>query len=143
MPQPDGVSWASSPTVRRVMQGNRDRDTRSELALRSAAWRLGLRYRVAFTPVPGLRRKADLVFTRARVAVFADGCYWHGCPDHGHVPRTNAAYWAAKLGRNRTRDAEADRRLSEAGWLVLRVWEHEDPAAAAQRLAILVSARRP
>jgi DNA mismatch endonuclease, patch repair protein len=134
---------ASTPAVRRVMQGNRRRDTRPEIALRSAVHRLGLRYRVdAKLPLPGLRRRADLTFTRAKVAVFLDGCFWHSCPSHGTAPGINSGYWTAKLARNTMRDSDTDRRLAEAGWTSIRVWEHEDAAEAARSIAAVVSARR-
>lgn len=85
----------------------------------------GLRFRVSIRPVPGLRRTADIVFTRARVAVFVDGCFWHGCPEHYQAPVRNAEFWIAKRDRNRERDAETDAALSDAGWRVMRFWEHE------------------
>jgi len=116
------------------MQGNRKRDTRPELALRSELHRRGLRYRVDASPLPGLRCRADVVFTRLQVAVFIDGCFWHGCPEHGTKPNTNASYWQAKIGRNVERDRRNDARLSKEGWTVIRVWEHEDPTVAARRI---------
>jgi DNA mismatch endonuclease (patch repair protein) len=125
------------------MQGNRGRDTRRELALRSAAHALGLRYRVSVRPVRELRRTADLVFPGAKVAVFMDGCFWHGCPDHHTVAATNADYWAEKVASNRARDEDTDRRLEDAGWTSIRVWEHEDPVAAAERIRDVVWARAP
>jgi DNA mismatch endonuclease (patch repair protein) len=124
------------------MQANKGRDTKPELALRSAVHTLGLRYRVSTRPLPAIRRTADMVFTRARVAVFMDGCFWHGCPEHHTKSATNAAYWAEKVRRNRERDAETDRLLAEAGWHVIRIWEHEDPCQAAVRVAEEVRARR-
>ena len=123
------------------MRGNRNRDTRPELAVRSAVHALGLRYRVAARPIAGVRRSADLVFRRRRVAVFVDGCYWHGCPDHFMLPRTNVDYWSAKIGRNRARDAETDALLAEAGWTVIRVWEHEDPRQGADRVREVLGRR--
>lgn len=127
-------SWASSAANRKTMQANRSRDTRPELAVRSAVHALGLRYRVALRPVPGVRRTADLVFTRARVAVFLDGCFWHGCPEHFHMPATNAAYWGPKIAANAARDAQTDQILGAEGWLVLRFWEHVVVAEAASRI---------
>jgi DNA mismatch endonuclease (patch repair protein) len=125
------------------MRANKSRDTRPELAVRRAAHALGLRYRVSVRPVPSLRRTADLVFTRAKVAVFVDGCFWHGCPEHHTVAVTNAGYWAAKVIRNRDRDAETTRLLEEAGWISLRFWEHEDPAMAAEAIRqTVVTARQ-
>lgn len=122
---------ASSAAVRSRMQAQARRDTEPELALRRELHRRGWRYRVDFAPVPGLRRKADLVFTRARVAVFVDGCFWHNCPEHGTVARSNAEFWAEKLSANQRRDRDTDLRMTEAGWLVIRVWEHESPVDAA------------
>lgn len=136
------VSWASSEAVRASMQGNRSRDTRPELALRRAVYALGLRYRVSIRPLPSLRRTADLVFTRAQVAVFLDGCFWHGCPDHSTKIKRNSQYWADKVAGNKARDADTDQRLTEAGWAVLRIWEHEEPQEAARRVRSLVQDRR-
>lgn len=111
------------------MQANRSRDTKPELEIRRALHRAGLRYRVAIAPEPGLRRRADIVFTRARVSVFVDGCFWHGCPEHGRTSfNHNAEYWPAKIAANVARDADTNTRLAAAGWHVLRFWEHEDAA---------------
>jgi DNA mismatch endonuclease (patch repair protein) len=136
-------SWASSPATRAVMQANRGRDTRPELALRSAVHALGLRYRVGIRPIKEIRRTADLVFPRLRVAVFLDGCFWHGCPDH-HRPAKGATaqFWLDKIEGNKRRDQETNQRLRDAGWYVVRVWEHEEPAGAARRVANLVASRR-
>jgi DNA mismatch endonuclease (patch repair protein) len=125
------------------MQANRGRDTAPELALRRAVHALGLRYRVDAAPLLGVRRRADLVFRRARVAAYLDGCFWHGCPDHFTIAKTNAPYWADKVEKNRRRDRDTDRRLAEAGWLAVRVWEHEDPLDAARRIARIVRGRQP
>ncbi|TDC88821.1 very short patch repair endonuclease [Actinomadura sp. 7K507] len=133
-------SWASSPARRRNMQANRSRDTKPELEVRRALHRLGLRYRVAIAPDPGLRRRADIVFTRARVAVFIDGCFWHGCPEHGRSSfNHNADYWPSKIAANVARDADTTDRLRHAGWLVLRFWEHEDTASVVERIRLAVS----
>ncbi len=125
------------------MQANRGRDTKPELALRRAVHALGLRYRVDHPlPLPGVRRRGDLVFTRARVAVFLDSCFWHSCPEHGTQPRTNADFWQAKIAGNVERDAETNHLLREAGWIVIRVWEHESPAAAATHVLTAVRGQR-
>ncbi|WP_181783491.1 very short patch repair endonuclease [Pseudonocardia pini] len=121
------------------MRSNRGRDTRPELALRRAVHALGLRYRVGARPLKGVRRTADLLFTRAKVAVFLDGCFWHGCPEHHTVAATNAEFWARKVSDNRRRDRDTDQRLAEAGWRSVRVWEHEDPAEAALRVRAAVT----
>ena len=138
----DALSAASTPGVRRRMQHQRMRDTAPELALRRALHALGLRYRVDRAPLAGLRRRADVVFGPARVAVFVDGCFWHSCPEHGNAPRTNAAWWGEKLARNQARDRDTDERLAAAGWLPVRVWEHEDPQVAARHVRDLVLVRR-
>ncbi|HEX2391980.1 MAG TPA: very short patch repair endonuclease [Solirubrobacterales bacterium] len=124
--------------VRASMQGNRKRDTRPELALRSELHRRGLRYRVDRRPLKSVRCRADIVFPRQKVAVFVDGCFWHGCPEHGTSPQTNAAYWSAKIARNVERDRLNEAELSAAGWAVVRVWEHEISVDAADRIARLL-----
>lgn len=124
------------------MQGNRSRDTEPELALRRALHRRGLRYRVNEAPEPGVRSRADVLFRRDRLAVFVDGCFWHRCPIHATAPKANAAYWMAKFERNVSRDRRNDRDLAAAGWTVLRIWEHESPESAADRVcAALADAR--
>jgi DNA mismatch endonuclease, patch repair protein len=125
------------------MQGNRRLDTSPELRLRSELHRLGLRFRLHRKI--GVGRSAprpDIVFPRERVALFLDGCFWHSCPEHGNRPATNSSYWDAKLERNRERDVRNDRDLESAGWLVLRVWEHEDSWQAANRVCEVVRQRR-
>ncbi|BDX34300.1 very short patch repair endonuclease [Mycobacterium antarcticum] len=124
------------------MQSNKSRDTKPELALRSAVHALGLRYRVSAKPLRELRRTADLVFPRAKVAVFLDGCFWHGCPEHHTVASANATFWAEKVEANRARDRDTDGRLAAAGWVSVRIWEHEDPVAAARQVEEVVRARR-
>lgn len=124
------------------MQSNKGRNTKPEVALRSAVHAMGLRYRVSIRPLNNLRRTADLVFPKAKVAVFLDGCFWHGCPQHHTVAVTNAEFWADKVEGNRARDQDTDRRLAEEGWMSVRVWEHEDPADAARRIRAIVVARR-
>ena len=122
------------------MQANRGRDTKPEMAVRRAAHAAGLRFRVDYRPIPELNRRADLVFTRAKVAVFVDGCFWHGCPTHHTVAKSNAEFWSQKVTRNRERDAETDRLLGEAGWTVIRAWEHEPAGDVVAR--IVTSLRR-
>ncbi len=123
------------------MRANRGRDTGPEMAVRRALHARGLRYRVDH-PLPfDRRRRADIAFTRAKVAVFVDGCFWHGCPDHGSTPRTNSAFWSAKIGRNRSRDADTTERLESLGWSVLRFWEHEEPSRSAEVVALTVARR--
>jgi len=134
-------SWATSPATRRAMQGNRRRDTRPELAIRRLVHASGLRYRVDAPPLPAARYKADMIFARARVAVFIDGCWWHGCEEHYRPPASNTAYWAAKIARNRERDRLADQALAVVGWTVIRIWEHEAPESAAGRIEAAVRVR--
>jgi DNA mismatch endonuclease (patch repair protein) len=119
------------------------RDTAPELALRRRLHGLGFRYRLHQRPLPELGRTADIVFRSRRLAVFVDGCFWHGCPEHATSPKTNGEWWGAKLARNTERDMDTDRRLTEAGWRVVRVWEHEDPLVAGERIAAILRASPP
>lgn len=138
---PEG-SWASSAANRRSMVGNRSRDTVPEKALRSLLHRRGLRYRVAAKPLPKMRRTADMVFHGVRIAVFLDGCFWHGCPDHFVPPKTNPEYWDKKIGGNIRRDRDVDEQLVQEGWLVMRFWEHESPDVCAEAVYAAVIARK-
>lgn len=124
------------------MRQAKRRDTGPELALRRELHRRGLRYRVD-RPLPGMpRRRCDIWFGPARVAVFVDGCFWHGCPDHSVVPRSNREWWLDKIRTNAARDRDTDRRLEESGILVMRFWEHDDPRRAADRIERTVNVRR-
>lgn len=126
------------------MRSTRRRDTAPELALRRELHRRGRRYFVDRAPLPGMRRRADLVFPRYGIAVYVDGCFWHSCPTHATVPKTNTAWWRVKLATNQRRDRDTDARLMAAGWQSLRVWEHEHPEDAADRIErILHAARLP
>ncbi len=138
MPRPP----ASSPEVAKRMRRQRRRDTRPEIALRQQLHRMGLRFRVDRPVLRQARRRADVVFGPAKVAVFIDGCYWHLCPQHSTLPRANAAWWIEKLERNVLRDRDTDASLEAAGWRVVRVWEHEDMSAAARRIKDLIQASR-
>lgn len=125
---------------RRMQSQSKGRDTSPELAIRRELWRRGLRYRVDRPlDLPHVRRRADIVFVGSGIAVFVDGCYWHVCPEHGTDPRTNADYWSRKLARNVERDHETDRLAREAGWTVVRVWEHEPPEQAADRIQAVIT----
>ncbi|MFE7761913.1 very short patch repair endonuclease [Streptomyces sp. NPDC057438] len=117
------------------------KDTAAELAVRRLLHAAGLRYRVEF-PVPGMaRRRIDVAFTRAKVAVLIDGCFWHGCPEHATQPKSNAEWWRTKLDRNMARDRETTEHLTAAGWTVLRFWEHEAPEEVAVRVSATVERR--
>ncbi|MFJ9421570.1 very short patch repair endonuclease [Streptomyces sp. NPDC101249] len=140
--EPPEGSWASSAARRRNMQAIRSRDTKPETLIRRLVHAKGLRYRVAARPLPDLRRTADLVFRPTKVAVFIDGCYWHGCPEHYVSPKTNPGYWSDKVPRNVERDRDTDRRLREAGWLVLQFWEHEPSDTCANTIAGTIARRR-
>lgn len=135
-------SFASTASVRNRMQRQARKDTGCELLLRRALHARGLRYRVHRRVLPDLRREADLVFRGARVAVFVDGCFWHGCQRHRTPSITNSAWWAAKIARNVERDAQTSALLTSAGWSVVRVWEHADAVRAAEVVANIVRARR-
>lgn len=111
------------------------RDTKPEIVLRRLLHARGLRFRVD-RPVQGVRRRrADIVFGPAKLVVFVDGCFWHGCPEHATWPANNADFWREKIETNRLRDRDTDERLAAEGWDVVRVWEHEDPVQAADRIA--------
>lgn len=125
------------------MAAVRSSDTVPERRVRSALHRLGIRYRLAQeVSVAGRKVKPDLVFKSVRVAVFVDGCFWHGCPHHCRMPATNASYWAEKIRRNRERDVLVSAAFSAEGWDVIRVWEHSDPVLAARDIALAVRRRR-
>jgi len=136
-----------APTTRSatlVMRANRRRDTAPERRVRSALHAVGLRFRVDLAlRVEHWARviRPDVVFTSAKVAVFVDGCYWHGCPEHYEAAKSNVDYWGPKIARNRERDEAQTVALQSDGWLVVRVWEHEDPAAAAAAISVAVRSR--
>ena len=132
----------SSAGVSERMARVRRRDTVPELELRSELHRRGFRYRIDRRPLKGVPSRADLVFGPAKVAVYVDGCFWHSCPEHGTMPRSNEAFWQEKLARNRERDATVNESLTAAGWIVVRIWEHEDPIAAADRVEAAVRESR-
>jgi DNA mismatch endonuclease, patch repair protein len=145
-PQPSSAAASS------VAKGNRRTDTKPEIELRSQLHRAGLRFRKNVTlRLARVRVQADIVFPRERLAVFVDGCFWHGCPEHGRVPRTNVGYWEPKLEANIRRDERTTAALVAAGWSVVRVWEHDAPADSASRIVAeigrlrrdLLRSRRP
>jgi DNA mismatch endonuclease (patch repair protein) len=114
------------------MRAVRRRDTAPEVALRKALHKRGLRYRVDVPVIAGSRRRADVVFPRARIAVFVDGCFWHSCPQHATTPKTNREWWEEKLAANVARDRATDHQLAQEGWQVIRVWAHEEADTAAE-----------
>jgi DNA mismatch endonuclease, patch repair protein len=124
------------------MQATPQRDTPAELALRRLIHAAGLRYRVDSKPISDSPRRADIVFRPSKVAVFVDGCFWHGCSEHGSWPKSNASFWRRKIEANQDRDRDTDRALRRAGWRVIRVWEHEDPARALRKLLRAVRQRK-
>lgn len=134
------VPWPASANVRKVMQANRKANSGPEVKLRSAIHRLGLRFRAVARPA-GLNIAVDILFASVKVAVFVDGCYWHGCPYHGTSPKTNPDYWIPKIARTRLRDELNDEALRRAGWEPIHVWEHEPVADAAERVAAAVRSR--
>ncbi|WP_287118250.1 very short patch repair endonuclease [Mesorhizobium sp.] len=137
-PEPAEILDPVAPGTSRRMARTAQRDNRKERALRSILHRRGLRFRVHGRLLEGSRRTVDIVFARARVAVFIDGCFWHDCPIHGTSPTNNAAWWRAKIDANVARDRDTDARLVESGWTVVRIWEHEDLSVAADRIEALV-----
>ena len=131
----------SSESSRR-MKSQRTRDTKCELNIRKILHSNGFRYRVDIRPVSNLNRKADIVFPKLRVAIFVDGCFWHGCTHHRGPSKTNSEWWTNKISSNRQRDRDTDMRLESQGWIVIRVWEHEDPQLGASRIMAAVIHRR-
>src|ERR1700686_542218 len=139
MPERWPSPFASSSAIHERMSTLARRDTYPELRIRRELHRVGLRYFVHRRPLFDLRREADIVFPKIRLAVFVDGCFWHGCPQHSRrVHGTNAWSWPDKIERNRHRDRDTDERLTAAGWTSLRIWEHEDPKDAAHRVETAV-----
>lgn len=140
---PDEYPAATNGGVSIRMRANRRRDTKPEVAARSALHRRGLRFFVDH-PIKTADRpiRADIVFTRKKIAVFIDGCFWHQCPTHGSMPRTNADYWLPKLERNVKRDRLNDELLRAGGWTVVRAWEHEPAEQVAQRVIEVVDGAR-
>lgn len=120
----------------------RQKGTQAELDLRSALHARGLRFRLQVALLSKPRRVVDIVFPGRRVAVFVDGCFWHGCPLHATWPKENAEFWRAKIEANRARDADTDQRLGDLGWKVIRVWAHEPAIGAAERIALTVGERK-
>ncbi|MGW5053706.1 very short patch repair endonuclease [Actinokineospora sp. NPDC004072] len=140
---PGPTPLASSQATARVMRRTRRTGTGPELALRRALHRVGLRF-VVDRAVPGgdRRRRVDILLRGPRIAVFVDGCFWHSCPDHAHLPKSNTAWWRRKLRGVVRRDRDTDQMLAAAGWVVVRVWEHVDPERAAEQIKGLVLAGR-
>jgi DNA mismatch endonuclease (patch repair protein) len=130
---------SSSAAVSAAMRGNKRSETKPERAIRSLLHGRGYRFRKDFLiDVERLRVRADVAFTRQRIAVFVDGCFWHRCPEHGNRPRANAEYWSKKLDGNVARDRRVNDALRTMGWTVIRIWEHEAPEDAANAVAELV-----
>ncbi|MET9023069.1 very short patch repair endonuclease [Actinopolymorpha sp. NPDC004070] len=139
--KPGRGSLPTTPATSSRMSRQASRNTAVERSLRSVLHRAGYRFRVHQRPLRDLRREADIVFRKARVAVFVDGCFWHACPIHGTWPATNVEFWRAKIEGNAARDRETDTRLRAAGWEPVRVWEHEAIEEAAQRVMAVVRSR--
>ncbi|GAB4404435.1 MAG: hypothetical protein OHK003_32360 [Anaerolineales bacterium] len=124
------------------MKAAKPRDTAPEKALRSVLHKKGLRFRVDEKPIKELNRKADIVFRSAKIAVFVDGCFWHGCPLHGTQSKANAEFWENKIRQNKERDEDTNKRLNKAGWKVVRVWEHEEPEKISNKIYRIVRQRQ-
>jgi DNA mismatch endonuclease (patch repair protein) len=132
----------SSEAALKRMQAAKPRDTAPEKALRSALHSRGLRFRIDQKLIKELNRKADIVFRSVKVAVFVDGCFWHGCPIHGTQAKANAEFWQNKIEQNQVRDLDTNNRLKKAGWRIVRVWEHEDPERVSKKIYSLIVKRR-
>src|ERR1700679_2190736 len=133
----------SSPGVSERMSRVRRRDTAPELELRSELHRRGFRYRVDRRPLQGVPSRADLVFGPAKVAVYVDGCFWHSCPEHGTMPRSNEAFWQDKLGRKQQRDAAVNDAWAAGVWNIVRIWKQEELVSAADGVEAVVRVSRP
>lgn len=132
----------SRPEVSRRMKRVRQRNTSAELAIRRELHARGLRYRIQVLVLTKPRRVADIAFGGLRVAVFVDGCFWHGCPWHATWPKRNAEFWRAKILANQQRDRDTDKRLRAEGWRVIRAWAHEPATRVAAKVATVVEKRR-
>lgn len=124
------------------MQASKPRDTAPEKALRSELFKKGLRFHIDAKPIREFNRKSDIIFRTAKVAVFVDGCFWHGCPIHGTQAKANAEFWRNKIKQNQLRDLDTNKKLKKAGWKVIRVWEHENPEKAAEKILKIVAKRK-
>ncbi|HEX5182369.1 MAG TPA: very short patch repair endonuclease [Allosphingosinicella sp.] len=127
-----------APATTRRMARTAQRDNPAERAIRSELHRRGLRFRIHRKVLEGTRRTADIVFPRRRVAVFIDGCFWHGCPEHRTWPKNNSEWWRSKIEANIARDRDTDQRLANAGWTVIRIWGHETLNEGADRIEALL-----
>ena len=132
----------SSAAALKRMQAAKPNDTAPEKALRSILHKKGLRYQVDTRPVKELNRRADIVFRSVKVAIFVDGCFWHGCPIHGTQAKANAEFWKNKIKQNQLRDTNTNKQLKKAGWRVVRAWEHEDSRKTAEKIYSIVMKRR-
>lgn len=125
------------------MRSQKQKDTICEIALRRMLHQSGLRYRIHCRPLPSLNRQADIVFRQSKLAVFVDGCFWHGCPTHWKPPKRNSDWWISKIEKNIERDRDTDTLLERAGWLVIRVWEHDDLELVVEQILDSVLLRHP
>lgn len=132
----------SSEAALRRMQSAKPRDTAPEKAVRFALHRKGLRYRIDIRPIKEFNRRADIVFRSVKVAIFVDGCFWHGCPKHGTQAKANAEFWKTKIRQNQERDIGTSEYLKKAGWKVIRIWEHQDPNKASKKIYKIVRNRQ-
>lgn len=133
---------STAPFIVEKMRRQLRRDTPCEMLIRRRLHALGLRYRVDVRPERSVRRRADVVFSKQKIAVFIDGCFWHACPLHASWPKDNGDWWCQKLSRNRERDVETTQLLEACGWTVLRFWEHDDPKHAVRTIAATVRSGR-
>lgn len=137
----DVLAQDVDPAVSRRMANTRGRDNLAERTLRSTLYKKGFRFRIHYKAIEGVRRTVDIAFPSSRLAIFIDGCFWHGCPIHGTWPKKNATFWRKKIEANRKRDRDTDGKLKVNGWAVIRIWEHEDPEVASRRIVHTLNAR--
>lgn len=133
---------ASSLAAKRRMEAAKPRDTLPEIKLRTALEELGIPFEVDVKPIEDINRRADILIREDKIAIFVDGCFWHGCPIHGTQAKANSLFWTEKIERNKDRDLDTNRRLEASGWTVIRIWEHEDHINAAKQIAETINIRR-
>ena len=132
---------ATTLTTKKVMRANKGKNTKPELRIRRIVHASGLRYRVDYRPEESLNRRGDLVFLRSKVVVFIHGCFWHGCPKHFSVPKSNKSFWKTKIDTNQKRDKETQWYLQKKGWKVVTIWEHSSPEKEAAKIIEIVLRR--
>lgn len=132
----------SSSAAKSRMEAAKPKNTLPEIKLQTALAELGINFETDVKPIEDLHRRADVLIREGKIAIFVDGCFWHGCPIHGTQAKANAEFWADKIKRNQERDLDTNEHLEAAGWTVIRIWEHEDPNDAAKQIADIIKEKK-